>query len=364
MIKFSCNNCGRKIGVKDELAGKRGKCPECSGIIVVPEKTILINFNCENCGEKISAPGTRAGKEGKCPKCKHELVIPAAHNLTLLDVGEEYRNQDQPTIPASAFQNVTEQEREEESQAEEGESAAERNLPWLVDIFLYPTSTAGLTHMGIFTILPLLVVIFDAMRHPFRMGLGRGFGIVGIVATAAFFLYLCWYLTECVRDSAKGGTRAPEAFATASLGEMWSQAQHIIGCYLIFVGPVGFYYLFTGRTDAVFWLLLAYGVFFLPIGLLACIMFDSIRGLNPVLLIASIFSTIVQYCGLVLIIWVLILIFRVTTTMETGQAQRASVTGLILGAVFYLLFLYGAFTVSHLLGRFYWRNQEKLNWEV
>ena len=86
MIKFTCNNCGRKLGVKDELAGKRGKCPECHSLVAVPEKTILINFNCENCGEAISASGPRAGKEGTCPKCMHRLVVPAAHNLTLLDV--------------------------------------------------------------------------------------------------------------------------------------------------------------------------------------------------------------------------------------------------------------------------------------
>lgn len=34
-IKFSCA-CGREITVKDELAGKRGKCPACGKIIVVP----------------------------------------------------------------------------------------------------------------------------------------------------------------------------------------------------------------------------------------------------------------------------------------------------------------------------------------
>jgi hypothetical protein len=93
-------------------------------------------------------------------------------------------------------------------------------------------------------------------------------------------------------------------------------------------------------------------------------MFDSIRALNPVLLIGSIFSTFFQYCGLVFLIGGIILIFGAVTTMEMGQAQLASVPALILGGVFYLLSVYAVFIVAHLLGRFYWRNQEKLNWEV
>jgi len=360
MIKFSCDNCGHKIDTSDERAGKRGKCPGCGSVITVPEKTILVNFPCENCGEKISALPTQAGKKGKCPKCQRTLVVPVAHHLTLLDVREEYKIQDQPASRPSASQDAIEQEQEEESAADEDESAADRNLPWLVDIFLYPTSASGLTHLGIFTIIPLFIAIVRTLLGTF----GRGFGILGLIANIAISLYLCWFVTECVRDSAKGGMRAPEAFATADLGEMWSQAQHIIGCYLIFVGPVGFYYIFTERTDVVFWLLLAYGVLFLPMGLLACVMFDSIRALNPVLLIGSIFSTFFQYGGLVFLIGGIILIFGVVTTMEMGQAQLASVPALILGGVFYLLSLYAVFIVAHLLGRFYWRNQEKLNWEV
>lgn len=366
MIRFCCERCGYKVGASDEKAGKRGKCPGCGGAIVVPEKGILVNFSCEDCGEKISALPTQAGKKGKCPKCRRTLVVPVAHNLTLLDVREESKTQDQPASRADPIEDAIERERvlEEESAAQKDESDTDSNLPWLIDIFLYPTSASGLTHLGIFTIVPLLAVIAGALLHPFRMGFGRGFGIVGLVATVAFFLYLCWFLAECVRDRANGGTRAPEAFATADLSEMWSQAQYIIGCGLIFVGPVGFYHLFTGRTDAVFWLLLTYGVFLLPRGLLSCVMFDSIRGLNPVLLVASILSAIVQYCGFVLLIGVVIVILKVVAGMDGDRTQREPISGLILGVIFYGFSLYAALIISHLLGRFYCRYQDKLNWEA
>ena len=35
MIKFRCK-CGQKIGVPDDAAGKRCKCPKCSAISIVP----------------------------------------------------------------------------------------------------------------------------------------------------------------------------------------------------------------------------------------------------------------------------------------------------------------------------------------
>jgi len=215
-------------------------------------------------------------------------------------------------------------------------------------------------HLGIFAIIPLLISLVGKLLGP----LGMAVALPGFFINIAITLYLSWYVTECVRDSAKGGRRAPEAFATVGLGEMWSQSLHIIGCYLIFLGPALFYSVFSNKTDIVFWLLLAYGVFFFPMGLLACVMFDSIGGLNPILLIVSIFSTFFQYCGLVLLISGIVLGFRAIPTIQTDDAQSNTVTMIFLESVFYLILLYITFVVAHLLGRFYWRYQDKLNWEV
>lgn len=35
-IKATCSKCGRELNVKDELAGKKGKCPDCGEVIQVP----------------------------------------------------------------------------------------------------------------------------------------------------------------------------------------------------------------------------------------------------------------------------------------------------------------------------------------
>lgn len=35
-IKFKCSGCSAVLQVKDELAGKKGRCPKCQSVIVVP----------------------------------------------------------------------------------------------------------------------------------------------------------------------------------------------------------------------------------------------------------------------------------------------------------------------------------------
>ena len=364
MIKFSCNNCGHKLGVKDEMAGKRGKCPECGGIIVVPEKNLFVSFQCQNCGRNISALPTQTGKKGKCPNCNVTLVVPQLHSLTLLDTPAEYKLQDRQPGPLTPAQKENEYEENEQEFKEEIESGSQRNLPWIIDIFLYPTSAPGLINLAIFIGIPFLLHCIRQLLGPLAP---MSFLLIRImlIPNILIGLYMLWYLTECVRDSAKGGTRAPEAFATTGLGDIWEQAQHVIGCYLILLGPVFFYHLFAGRTDMMFWLLMAYGVIFFPMGLLACVMFDSIRGLNPILLIGSIASTFLKYCGLVLLVCGIVLSFR-TLAVTGGRLESGQITTgtTVLGAVFSCLLLYMVFVVAHLLGRFYWRYQDKLNWEV
>ena len=385
MIRFYCEHCAHKISVQDKHAGKRCKCSKCGSVIVVPAESTVIDFLCENCDRKISVLKINAGKKAICPKCSNTFIIPTTqfpgsaaplsysgdlialstdspHGLTLIDVPEEYKLKDKLVGRSNVSEETVDrqQEYDEDLAAEEAESAEQRKLPWFVDIFLYPISFPGLMHLGIFTIIPLLLSFIIRLLGP----LGMAVALPAFFINIAIGLYICWYITECVRDSAKGGRRAPEAFATSGLGEMWSQSLHIIGCYLIFLGPTLFYSAFNNKTDIVFWLLLAYGVFFFPMGLLACVMFDSISGLNPFLLIGSIFSAFFQYCGLVLLITGIVLGFKAIPTIQTDSTQQETISMIFLESIFYAILLYITFVVAHLIGRFYWQNQEKLNWEV
>ena len=85
-------------------------------------------------------------------------------------------------------------------------------------------------------------------------------------------------------------------------------------------------------------------------------MFDSFAGLNPFLLIPSIFSTFFQYCGLIILFGLLSILFVITALI----LLKALILGFFLGIVF----IYMLIVSAHLLGRFYFRYQEKLYWEV
>lgn len=76
MIRFACSKCGQKINVADKHAGKKGKCPKCGNVVIVPEKSTVIEFQCESCGQKITVPEKYAGKKGSCPKCKKTVFVP------------------------------------------------------------------------------------------------------------------------------------------------------------------------------------------------------------------------------------------------------------------------------------------------
>ena len=93
--------------------------------------------------------------------------------------------------------------------------------------------------------------------------------------------------------------------------------------------------------------------------LLAMVLFDSFNALNPVLIIGSIFRTFSPYCGMILIFCGGALLF-----IKIGFRFHSF---RLLPAVPFIsraLQLYLMFVAAGLLGRFYRKYQEKLNWEV
>jgi phage FluMu protein Com len=336
----------------------------------------MIKFNCEKCGQKLSVPETHSGKKGKCPRCKNIIVVPATQNIDSIlektDIGSaDLAIKDsadneilQDTVEKDKIQNDLfgfskgpEKDTEHEQEPEEEpfdyiEGPPERKHPWYIDIFLYPICLPCLVTIAIVVIIPLLINLTIGLLGPFGI-LALPFGMFINLVISMYFL---WYLAECIRDSAEGGIRAPETMANApSLGELFGHLLRLLICIFIFAGPVGYYFIKTDRIDAIFWALLAFAVFFLPIGLLSVTMFDSIRGLNPLLLIASVISTHFIYLGLVIIL--LGIAFSVIFLLRTLNNKWL----IFLSGYFEMYIL---FIVAHLLGRFYWQYQEKLNWDV
>jgi len=193
-------------------------------------------------------------------------------------------------------------------------------------------------------------------------------------------LYLYWYLAECIRDSGTGGLRAPETIGSApGLDDMFWQTLLITACLVIFLGPWLVYHLIVRQTDTTFWCVFSVGLFVFPMGLLSVVnttfwcvfgvglfvfpmgllsvvMFDSLTGLNPFIIIRSILSSFFPYCAMVALFALMGLLLY--------AGARAAEQSAVLGAIVFLVRMYLLLVGSHLLGRFYFRYQEKLNWDV
>ena len=339
MLRFSCTNCGQKFKLPVERAGKKGRCPKCKASLIVPNPT---------------APGPPAAGTSGCPETTAAKPLLGLNFLDVSPTVEQPPGEPQSELDSSDLDHKQEQPLILGYRAPGPEPASQRRLPWVIDIFLYPINKPGLTTLAIIVMVPLLINLMAGLLGPF------GFFVLipGFFINIVIGLYYFWYLARCIQDSALGGIRAAETIGdTPGLGEMFSQALQIGGCYILFLAPTGIYYFYGGReTDPVFWSLFGCSLFFFPMGLLAVIMFDSLSGLNPILLIGSIFSTFLPYCGLVILLYVIVFIFNVAGVLFAFTP--------LLGYLLGLLPIYLLVVTAHILGRFYWRYEKKLNWEV
>ena len=228
-----------------------------------------------------------------------------------------------------------------------------RQLPWPVDILLYPLNPAGLINLAVIVGIPLfLTVLQQIVFLPFL-------GLMFLLAELAVAVYAAWYWAECTYDSAQGGTRAPQLLDTAGYGDKWSRVSYLLAVYSVFVLPALLYFLCTGRRDAVLWLLVAWGILFFPMGLLAMVMHDGIYALNPLLLLGSIRRTLVPYLGLLLLIATQVALFCVVLGLAAREEYATSLAALVL-----LTGGYFSLVVAHVLGRFYWRYHDRLDWNL
>ena len=222
------------------------------------------------------------------------------------------------------------------------EYTGERRLPWPIDILLYPANMAGLTSLAVIVGVPLLLGLLAPVLWMIPFAGLLSFLVEGMVA-----LYAVWYFAECVYDSARGGTRAPQALDTGGTGEMWSRAAYLLLVWILFVSPMMVYFFVTGKRDAILWALVAWAVIFFPMGLLAMVLHDSLSALNPFFLLGSILRAFVPYMGFVLLLAVIV--------VGLAWVRLPPVVGFVIGP-------YGMLILAHILGRFYWRNRERLDW--
>ncbi len=123
----------------------------------------MIRFSCKHCGQKIRVPEVGAGRKGKCPKCKNIVLVPKVEDAK--PVASQTEPIDSKIIPRatilnpSVFEDGPKATRAEETSTggevaggslgmmagvlgsrvgyEIQEEPPKRELPWFIDIFLY-----------------------------------------------------------------------------------------------------------------------------------------------------------------------------------------------------------------------------------
>jgi len=322
MIEFRCPKCDRKISASDDHAGKAGRCPQCRGIVMVPAGR----------GDSEDA-GTQSGDP--------------AYDVDLLEVD----------LKRSAPDEAADRRAEEAVEllsAETPEPAAPPGVGWPISAVVYPLNGSGIVHL---VALWLLLFVFSPLV---MMKLGLGMEYVPLVY-ALPLAYVVYYYAECIRDRSGGGRRAPAFWMHPTDSSKWdvlSQLFLVVGCVAVYFVPVSVYYIVRERADAIYWLLLIVGGFLFPMSLLAAVWFDSLAGLNPILVLQSIGRTFLPYCATVLVLfgaaWSFVALgFRVYS-FWLAPARVLPIR---------VVQLYLVFVAAALLGGFYHRYKARLDWE-
>jgi hypothetical protein len=272
---------------------------------------------------------------------------------------------------------------------EEGEVTKEidpetaRRLPWFVDVFFYPINTAGLIMLAIYLGVPIL---FRALAQKLRsLDFFAQSILVEIVSWHIYILmmlYLLWYVGLCVRESASGRKRAPQPYSMEwgnDFASTFWQTVRMAFCFIIFWGPffisafmtwsLGITAIFHSDSAPLLFMssivtlsLLAFAIVFFPMSLLVTVMFESFAGLNPIIIIGSIFSTFIRYGGLLFIYCVIYggsIAVYISMRRHIPREFVYIIGFIVKGWSIYLLLV-----SAHLLGGFFRRNEEKLYWDV
>lgn len=325
MIRFLCDDCGRRVSVSDELAGQSGKCPDCGSAVVVPVMPTPadIELDIETHPIYADADETTDG-EG----LKQEFF----NDLGLKPIG---------------LANL---------------EAGKRDKPWYIDIFLYPISTSGISNMAMMILLPPLFSIIAMLLV--SIPILSFFGFFFMMFNFIIRIYFFWYAAECVRYSCMGQTRAPSVYSSSG-GDFWD----VMGLYfsllvshLLCFGPAVIALIAFRRFGIEYWLLTTAGCLFFPILYLSIIVIDSISSWNPYTLIISMIRLMPQYlilsAVLMAVVWLLhMLAFWIISFGIEGFGILQLIKPIITAVGVYFSFI-----AAHLLGRFYWKNAHKLDW--
>lgn len=309
----------------------------------------VIQFRCGQCDAKLRVPETHAGKQARCPRCKGALRIPQAPTSPSVESRGAETADAAPQNPLDPA--LLEPPRASETSVSEPAATCDENAPRSpFQVLLYPFSVSGVIHILVFSLLPPLWAQATTLRFWESPGIGPLFWLVLLT------LYFIHYAATCLSDSAAGGTRAVDVNSEAtplSVDALLSTAQTILPAVAFVWAPAFAYYLFKERVDWILLTWLAVAGFSFPMILLAVNDFDSIRGASPLLVLPSIASVLRPYCVLASCQFALGALTGTLLYLSVGHSG----IWLLRPPVFYV-----ALVAVHVLGRFYCRHKERLNW--
>ncbi|MDH7599538.1 MAG: hypothetical protein QHH07_07900 [Sedimentisphaerales bacterium] len=316
----------------------------------------VIRLTCPSCNQRLKAPDKAGGKKVRCPRCGRLLQIP---QQTKQSDAMEYagptgelrlRNPPpgeplhKPQVPPWDLPPV------EPPQAQ-GPITGRRACPWPIDILLYPANMPGLINGLVFWVFSLLTM---AAWH---LQLLPGYTwLVFMSLDLVLVIGLFYYLAAVIRDSASGRTRAPDNVTTwQGLAEVCKDGLSIAAIIALAALPAFVYVMWTDRFDSVFWVLAGIGGWNLPMLIMAVVLLDLPSALNPGYWLAAMIWTLPVYTALVLFL----------------AAGMGLVSVLVLAALRHGLFLlvpplvyYILVILAHILGRFYFRFDKRIGWDV
>ncbi len=230
--------------------------------------------------------------------------------------------------------------------------------PTFSRVFTYPISGPGLSVIAIYAGIPFLWVLLLYMMPSI---LRNAMFLTGLLVKGTVSLSTFWYLAVCIRASAEGQIKAPNVFEFSQDDSFWDWLRQFFLMAMticICIAPAFILRHYTETGDGIFWVILGVGIFFLPMFLLAVVIFDTINALNPILIVASIFSTFFSYLLVVLLFCVPVLLFLGLSAVKSGS-MNLLILLVIRASGLYLLMM-----DTYFLGRFFYHNEEKLRWDV
>ena len=187
------------------------------------------------------------------------------------------------------------------------------------------------------------------------------YSFLGIIVTAFVSGYYCAFMLGIIRSSVCDENQLPDWPSFNNWQEdIFQPLVYVVGTVLFCALPAGLYYFIQihdkEHIDKVFWILAGLGVLYFPMGLLAVAVYDSLAGLNPLVIIMSIIKIPFQYI-LALLGFMMAFAMSVALTVIATE-YLPYVNGLIIS----LTSLYFTAVEMRILGILYDSNRDRLQW--